>query len=145
MKRHLIGCAIVLATSALGGLGAENKVTSVDWKEIGYGVKITGKLGMPIGTFVEIEGRREDLEGMAMKGAVHTTLFRVEKVNGKSIEKPVSIAVRGVDLPPSTPCVLQGYETGEMVGVPPGVPHPSQVRWRFEIVFDVLKMTGRGS
>jgi hypothetical protein len=75
-----------------------------------------GKLGHPIGTYLKIEGVR--VEGPKYAGR---TLL-VDTVNGKKLAHPTDVAVENVDaLPTSSRCILRGYETGGMVGVPPAV------------------------
>ena len=75
-----------------------------------------GRLGYPLGTYVRIEGIRAD----GFKTGVNTLL--VGTVNGKKLDQPVGIWVENVDSLPKGPrCVLRGYETGSMIGVPPAV------------------------
>jgi hypothetical protein len=89
-----------------------------------------GLLGHPLGAYLTIEGVR--FEGG--KTGVKTLL--VDKVNGKKLEKPITIWIKNVILPKGERCILNGYESGNMVGVPEkaikieNMPQP-QKRWSF--------------
>lgn len=75
-----------------------------------------GRLGHPLGTYLKIEGVR--IEGPKTGGR---TLL-VDTVNGRKLAPPTDVAVENVEsLPASTRCILRGYETGGMVGLPPAV------------------------
>jgi hypothetical protein len=49
-------------------------------------------------------------------------------VDGKKLERPVHVLIRclgypySITLPAEERCVFKGYESGEMIGVPPAVP-----------------------
>ena len=75
----------------------------------------TGKLGHPLGTYLTVEGKRFD----GIKSGRSTLM--VEKVNGRKLVKPVNIWVENVKhpgFPKNIHCVIRGYESGKMVGVP---------------------------
>ncbi len=73
-----------------------------------------GSLGFPVGSYLTIEGLRLD----GFKAGVHT--LRVDTVNGYKLAKPVAIWVEKTEpLPKETRCTLKGYETLEMIGMPP--------------------------
>ena len=72
-----------------------------------------GKLGHPLGTYLTIEGVR------AEEGKVGVNTLLVDTVNGKKLDAPVGIWVENVDaLPKDTRCILRGYESGKMIGLP---------------------------
>ncbi|HEY8504817.1 MAG TPA: sigma-70 family RNA polymerase sigma factor [Gemmataceae bacterium] len=84
-----------------------------------------GILGDHLGVYMTIEGVR--FEG---RGKVETGTLLVDTVNGKKLEKPVALQVRGLDYPamtmgpldlPAGRCVLKGYESGQMIGFPGAV------------------------
>ena len=77
-----------------------------------------GKLGFPLGTYLTIEGMRPK------QGFFSSMRIVVEKVNGKVLNKPVSIIIPNVIkpwLPENEIIILNGFETGRMVGVPPAI------------------------
>jgi len=74
-----------------------------------------GKLGYKLGTYLTIEGIR------AEKGKVGVKTLWVDTINNKKIDAPISIwiEIENVDaLPKDTRCILRGYESGKMIGVP---------------------------
>lgn len=75
-----------------------------------------GKLGHPWGTYLRVEGVRE--EGPKFGGR---TLL-VDTVNGEKLDTPIGIVIENVDsLPKDARCILRGYETGKMIGTPPAI------------------------
>jgi RNA polymerase sigma factor (sigma-70 family) len=77
-------------------------------------------LGDRLGEYLTIEGVK--IEG----GKVESETLLVDTVNGKKLDRPIPLPVRGsshlgppLDLPAKTRCVLKGYELGEMIGRPP--------------------------
>jgi len=73
-----------------------------------------GSLGLPVGSYLTIEG--STIDGMKTGGRT----LRVDTVNGARLAQPVAIWVENMDaLPNDTRCVLKGYETLRMVGAPP--------------------------
>ncbi|MDD5598218.1 MAG: hypothetical protein PHV82_09750 [Victivallaceae bacterium] len=74
---------------------------------------------------------------------VGTRTLIVDTVNGKKLAEPVSIWVENAKhpgLPKAVKCVIRGYESGKMIGVPFAVvkaenmPSP-QSGWKFHIYF----------
>jgi len=111
-------------------------VTAVKAQEIP-----AGRLGHPLGTYLTVEGVRAE---KGMKVGVNTLL--VDTLNGKKLDIPIGIWVENVDsLPKDTRCILRGYETGSMVGLPPAVREAAkeegkeiggpQVTWQFRRYF----------
>ena len=81
-----------------------------------------------LGTYLTVEGVR------AEGGKVETGTLMVDTVNGKKLDQPVPVVVsaRAFDrtrydlpttfvLPPKQRCILKGFESGGMIGVPSGV------------------------
>ena len=87
----------------------------------------TGVLGDELGVYRTIEGFLS--EGIK----VETGTLIVDTVDGKKLDQPVSMVIRGamivnhnlqpaiLSLPPKQRCILKGFESGEMIGVPPAV------------------------
>lgn len=87
----------------------------------------TGVLGDELGVYRTVEGFLS--EGIK----VETGTLIVDTVDGKKLDQPVSIVIRGamivnhnlkpaiLSLPPKQRCILKGFESGEMIGVPPAV------------------------
>ena len=92
-----------------------------------------GRLGFPLGTYLTIEGRRHE------RGKIAKGTLMVDTVNGKSIEVPIAVPIenlRGGVLPPDTRCVMRGYESGRMIGIPGEVARAegltvTQAAWQF--------------
>jgi hypothetical protein len=102
----------------------------------------SGLLGHPLGSYLTIEGVRQK----AGKVGVRTLL--VDTVNGRRLNTPTSIWIDNVqELPSDQRCVLRGYETGRMIGLPrevaeaEGLPLPQTVFqfWRYFLVTSVVK------
>ena len=86
-----------------------------------------GILSDQLGVYRTIEGFR--LEG----GKVETGTLLVDTVDGKKLDKPITLVIRGavvvdhnlqpasLSLPAKQRCILKGFESGEMIGVPPAV------------------------
>lgn len=76
-----------------------------------------------------------------MEGAkVGTQTLLVDTVNGQRLAEPVDVWIENVKppgLPKGTRCVIRGYESGRMIGVPPGLEKAenlhgdSQAGWQF--------------
>ena len=85
------------------------------------GYVLQGVLGKPIGTYMRIEGVRQQED---MTSGVQT--IEVKKVDGQILEHPVSIWVCNLDLKGQTPYTLRGFESIEMIGSPPDPEHPDK-------------------
>ncbi|MDY0169578.1 MAG: hypothetical protein RBS80_23755 [Thermoguttaceae bacterium] len=99
-----------------------------------------GRLGHRLGTYLTIEGIR------AAKGKVGVNTLIVDTVNGKKLDTPMGVWVENVDsLPKDSRCILHGYESGKMIGVPfevakkENMPLP-QPRWQFFRYFVVTSV-----
>ncbi|HEY2838174.1 MAG TPA: hypothetical protein VGJ26_03445, partial [Pirellulales bacterium] len=80
-----------------------------------------------LGEYLTIEGVKD--EG----GKVEYGSLVVDTVNGKKLDKPISIMVTGayiadhnlrpasLDLSAKQRCVFKGFESGSMIGVPPAI------------------------
>lgn len=94
-----------------------------------------GRLGHPIGTYLQIEGVR------AEQGKVDDHTLLVDRLGGSPLSPPTAISIDNLDsLPKGARCVLRGYETGRWIGVPPGVEasgevEPQQAMWQFYRTF----------
>jgi hypothetical protein len=99
-----------------------------------------GLLGDRLGEYMTIEGVLA--EGVKLE----TGTVLVDTVNGKKLDKPVAIVVRvrGFDatrfdlpvayvMPAERRVILKGYESGEMIGVPPGVHEAAKELGRKEV------------
>ena len=120
-------------------------VSSISYTDIGDSVQILGRFGLPLGRYLTLEGRRIGTDKVPRKMGAGN--FLVEKVNGKATSQPCTVWVnRMTTLPAGTRCVLTGYETGEMVGIPPDVQTHiggpmMQAVWHFSVRLVVLKVT----
>ena len=86
-----------------------------------------GLLGNQLGTYLTIEGVRS--EGTKTE----TGTLVVDTVDRKKLDSPISLVIRGagvvnqnlqpadLNLPAKQRCILKGFESGEMIGVPPAV------------------------
>lgn len=97
----------------------------------------SGRLGHPLGTYLTIGGVRME------RGKVGTRTLLVDTVNGQKLAEPVGVWIDNVKhpgLPKETRCVIRGYESGEMIGVPfavaeaENIPVP-QAAWQFRRYF----------
>jgi hypothetical protein len=109
----------------------------------------TGLLGYPLGTYLTIEGVRMEKEG----GMIGTRTLLVDTINGRKLVKPVSIWIDNAKrpgLPKNKRCVIRGYESGKMVGVPiavikaENVPVP-QTGWQFSRYFIITSVVAPDS
>jgi len=89
-----------------------------------------GRLGHPLGTYLTIEGVR------AETGKVGVQTLLVDTINGKKLDQPVGIWIDNVELPEGQRCIIRGYESGKMIGLPfevakaENIPLP-QAGWQF--------------
>lgn len=134
---RLFGVLIVVAVIASAGEAGERPV-------LHPGDVPIGGLGHPLGTYLTIEGVREE------EGKVGVCTLRVDTINGKKLDKPTSIWIDNLDLPPKMRLAIKGYETMRMVGAPPaaeaaaaeaGKPFvPPQLGWQVQCYFIAIKV-----
>jgi hypothetical protein len=86
-----------------------------------------GLLGDPLGTYLTIEGVRS--EGTK----IETDTLLVDTIDGKKLDKPISLVIHGativnhnlqparLNLPAQQRCIIKGFESGQMIGVPPAI------------------------
>ena len=103
-----------------------------------------GRLGYPLGSYLTIEGSESPDR---FKGVDH--LLVVDKVNGKNLAKPIGVELRHVEspeLPAHERCIVRGYETGWMEGIPEEVVKAENIPtfqtrvWGFARVFMVTSV-----
>lgn len=93
-----------------------------------------GRLGHPIGTFLRLEGVREE------QGKVSHGTLRVDRVDGEALAIPIDVVIEDVSLPAGERCAVSGYETGRWIGLPPDVQRAEnlplqQAGWQFVFTF----------
>jgi hypothetical protein len=89
--------------------GAEDTVhqSSLSYSQIGGSVIIVGKLGLPLGRIVCIEGSTRAVD--------NDDMFSVDTVDGKMLPKPILINIPGTQAwPRNTRAALVGTERGEL-------------------------------
>jgi hypothetical protein len=112
----------------------KNKTISI-WDDIP-----TGRLGYKLGTYLTIEGIRLE------KGKVGVQTLSVDTINGKKIAPPIGIWVDNIEsLPEAERCIIRGYESGKMIGIPDEVIEKenlsqSQAGWQFYRYFIVTSV-----
>jgi hypothetical protein len=145
MKTYL-GTAIMAAAAISLAISAEPprpKLTraQVDPGRLGLDYPM-GNLGYPVGTCVQIEGVRLE------HSKVGTRTLAVDTICGEKLSKPVAVwidNVKGQGLPASERCVLRGYESARMIGIPGEVakaenlPVP-QAMWQLQRYFIVTSV-----
>lgn len=78
----------------------------------GNGVPM-GLLGFQFGTYLTIEGVRYD------DGKTGICTLLVDTVNNKKLDAPMTIWIEDINgLPEKERCIIRGYETGKMIGMP---------------------------
>ncbi|MDO9542185.1 MAG: hypothetical protein Q7J98_07675 [Kiritimatiellia bacterium] len=101
-----------------------------------------GNLGYRVGTYLQIEGVREE------NGKAGTQTLRVDTINGEKISTLVSIwieNVKGGALPSGKRCVIRGYESARMIGLPNAVAKAEnlplrQALWQMQRYFIVTSV-----
>jgi hypothetical protein len=98
-----------------------------------------GLLGDQLGRYLTIEGVKA--EGVKLESGT----LQVDTVDGKKLANPILLVVRGayiadhnlqparLDFPSDRRCILKGFESGEMIGVPPAVRTAAQEQGWTEI------------
>ena len=113
--------------------------TTFPYWQVGHQVQILGAFGRPIGTYLRLEGKRVGRSQYPTKSGPGNVL--VQRVNGTTLSSPMTVwSDQARSLPVDTSCLVEGYETGEMVGVPPDVlAHTGgaapQAVWNFHVHF----------
>lgn len=110
---------------------------------------VIGSLGKPLGTIVTIEGTVVGDDYTQLKEDSGETLLKIEKVDGKKLNKAVVLHVQiipivSVKIPQKgTKFKLAGYETGGFIGIPEGafkyIPQATTCGFQFEVYFEVIK------
>lgn len=87
----------------------ENAKVTVDWRDLGTRVEVIGKLNVPLGTVVTVEGRYLTMdEGLKVKGN-----YEVSKINDATVNTTIYLTVSPIrNLTPNTRSIIQGCETG---------------------------------
>lgn len=99
-----------------------------------------GRLGFPLGKYLEIEGVR------AEEGKVGVKTLLVTRVQERKLDEPIGVWVDNVAaLPKGTTVVLRGYESGKMIGLPREVAEKEnlpiqQAAWQFYRYFIVTSV-----
>lgn len=99
-----------------------------------------GLLGDQLGKYLTIEGVK------AEGGKVETGTLLVDTVDGKKLDKPILVVIRSqvytlsridhpvsLALPTKERCVFKGFESGEMIGVPPAVVAAAEEQGRKDV------------
>lgn len=89
--RVVLVALFILLSEGCAASSRRSQVMEVNWKSLGHGVSIIGKLGVPLGEAVEIDavlvsGRSEVPKA---KSLYSTYLLRVEKIGPRSLSKPM--------------------------------------------------------
>jgi len=133
----------ILSTATV--IAAPRTPETFPYTDYGERFQITGMFGLPLGTYLKLEGQRVGTgKGPRRMGLGN---FRVERVNGRVQAAPLIVWVNRVTvLPAGTRCMVRGYETGEMTGEPLDVerhvPGPlPQAVWSFRPRLVVLSVT----
>src|ERR1043166_818351 len=113
MNRFILPIAAV----ALSALALQNQTSTVPYTDIGTRIQVLGQFGSPLGSYLKLEGKRQ---GTAMHNAMNVAGdFLVERVNGVKLATPRMMWIDQVaKYPEGTDCLVRGYESGEMIGVP---------------------------
>jgi hypothetical protein len=141
--RNIVYVGIVCAGTALVAMTVsvalgQRPVASSDRNSVSVQPRQPGGfLDDQLGTYLTIEGVKS--EGVKEESG---TLV-VDTVNGKQLDKPVSLVIRGavvvdhnlqparLELPANRRCIFKGFESGEMIGIPPAVAAAAkEQRWQ---------------
>ena len=132
---------LTLATHAQAQYETLNPLLSKEPSVVSF---LSGRLGHPLGTYLTIEGVRDE------SGKVGNYTLLVDTVNDQKLIKPIGVPISNIHragLPKNTRCVIRGYESGQMIGVPFNVAKAEQLDipqagwqfYRYFIVTSVLK------
>jgi hypothetical protein len=130
MKPYVLGLLLVHAFCWSGALDAEEP-QKVPVEQLGKTFQLIGKLGVPMGDIVRVEGVVVEGEFKGYEGGPN---LRVQRINGKATRKNIQIQIHpyvskwgeeplagGVALPKletGKKYWMEGYETGHYVGIP---------------------------
>jgi hypothetical protein len=118
--------AALVAISLLALSGPGEEVSGVKASDLGTRVRVIGSLGVPLGERVRIRGEWYVPKGVKLKA--DSLALRVTEVNGKRIEKEVSLPdwdINSVPFDRRGPArksgeewEAEGYESGQFYGEP---------------------------
>jgi len=137
---------VLFAQDAVMPNKAKGQAT-ITLKALGTPGTVLGKLSMPLGTVVKIEGTIEPLPASHPKGAEEFDWVRVNKVNGTALKTEVVLNCEWFNPAEKSRLAGQvnfvGYETGRFIGVPTAafryVPRVGSTDFGFESYFMLLK------
>jgi hypothetical protein len=146
MKPKLIIAIMLCVIGASLFLQAEE----IQVGDIGNKVILIGRLGKPLGTVATIDGQLISEPKQGKSGQI-TAAFRVNKVDGKPLEKAqiVGLAFRASAGIPSVHAneivQLSGYEGGAFIGTPDDArdilgKDASPLDWKFQTTIYVIKL-----
>ncbi len=105
----LVVCIAVMVLAATpSGAGEDAKPIYVSQLEERRPI---GLLGKPLGDRLTVAGTR-------VEGGMIANPLAIEKVDGLSIPKPITLETSGAELKPAVAYQLEGYETGGFQGEP---------------------------
>ncbi len=130
-KRRMETLAVIAVAFLLGGCTSSVARPDPARSSLPEPAMPPGRLGYPLGKYLTIEGVR------AERGKVGVRTLLVDKADGREVSPPIGLWIDNTDaLPAGTRCVLRGYESGKMIGLPREVaekenlPLP-QAGWQF--------------
>lgn len=133
--KPLVYAGLVLSTAALGALVFPIHAAQLPAAPDPAGAQTHRPL-QPGGLLTDYVGVYLTIEGVRAEGGkVESNTLVVDTVNGKKLEKPVSLLVRSLRgyLPPRQRCVIKGYESGEMIGTAPAVLDAAKEQGRTDV------------
>jgi hypothetical protein len=138
-----LGAAAVLLSAA-----AADEKRPIAYSDLST-TPVIGALGLPLGEIARVEGAY--VEGKT-KADVGLLLLRVDKLNGRALDKPVVLRRGGEEPVPATKAgqrfKLLGYETGGFVGAPKDlfkyVKPFTVVGFYFQVHFEVINSVDHG-
>jgi len=151
MKIKLITAAVLVATLFLASkMMSQNQITNaakVTVETLQTQGAVLGRLSMPFGTVVKVEGNIESLPAVHAKGAEEFEWLRVDSVNGVVKKTPILLAVQWLGLAEKSTLrgriSVIGYETGRFEGIPSDafsyIPVAGTEGFHFESYFLVIK------
>jgi len=138
--------SVLFAEDAVSQNKAKSK-TTITVEALNAPQTVIGKLSMPLGTVVKIEGIIEPLPASHPKGAEEFEWLRVDTLNGTALKNGILLNCKWFW--PTEKSVLKGrvsivgYETGGFEGVPTAafryIPPVGSTDFYFESYFMVLK------